>query len=71
MSDVRDFFALIWLTLINPELMARRIMLRSYDRGTLWMGVALVSILSVLLVLLAGFVSPVVCRWGSTRWRMA
>ncbi|MFT5866340.1 MAG: hypothetical protein ACI82I_002085 [Gammaproteobacteria bacterium] len=60
MTDARDFFALIWLTLVNPELMARRIMQQTYGRNTLWMGVGLVSILSVVLVLLVGIVtSPV------------
>jgi hypothetical protein len=64
MSAVRDFFGLIWLTLIDPAQMAQRIMLRSYDRGTLWMGVALVSILSIVLVLLVGLISPVVLPMG-------
>lgn len=67
MSDARDFFALIWLTLVNPELMARRIMQQTYERSTLWMGVGLVSILSVLLVLLVGLLSsPVLLSLGAS-----
>lgn len=67
MIVARDFFALIWLTLVNPELMARRIMHQTYERSTLWMGVGLVSILSVLLVLLVGLISsPVILPLGAS-----
>jgi hypothetical protein len=59
MDALRPFFGLIWLTLVNPAMMARKIMLRNYDRGTLWMGLALVDVLSVVLVLLLGLLVPV------------
>ena len=67
MTAAQDFFALIWLTLVNPELMTRRIMHQTYERSTLWMGVGLVSILSVLLVLLVGLISsPVTLPLGAS-----
>ena len=64
MSSARDFFALIWLTLLHPAVMASRIMKFSYDRRTLCMGVGLVSIMSVILVLVVGLTSPIVLPLG-------
>lgn len=66
MDSLRNFFELIWLTLFQPVAMARVVMTRSYDRGTLWMGVTLVSILSVLLVVAVDLVSPVELPMGFT-----
>lgn len=57
---IGTFASLVGRTLVDPAAVAQIIMQRSYDRGTLWMGVVLVSVLSVILVLLAGLVAPVV-----------
>lgn len=66
MDSLRNFFGLIWLTLFQPVAMARVVMTRSYDRGTLWMGVTLVSLLSVVLVLAVGLIAPVELPMGFT-----
>lgn len=66
MDSLRNFFGLIWLTLVQPVAMSHVVMTRSYDRGTLWMGVVLVSILSVVLVLAVGLISPVELPMGFT-----
>ena len=65
-APITSFVTYIWGTLVNPAAMAQLIMQRSYDRGTLWMGVILVSILSVILVLVAGMGSPIVLPMGFT-----
>lgn len=63
---VTSFWAAILVTLKDPALMAQRIMQRRYTRGTLWMGLALVSILSVILVQLLYFITPIAMPLGFT-----
>ena len=59
MNVVLEFLSAVWATIIDPAQMAQRIMSRRYTRGTLWMGLALVSILSVLLLRMLYFIAPV------------
>ncbi len=61
-----SFLAAIWDTLKDPALMAQRIMQRRYTRGTLWMGLALVSILSVILLQLLFYIAPIAMPLGFT-----
>ena len=63
---VGSFASLIGRTLVDPASVAQFIMQRSYDRGTLWMGVILVSILSVMLLMAVGLVVPIVLPLGFT-----
>ena len=66
MTVVLQFLSAIWATIIDPSQMAQRIMARRYTRGTLWMGLALVSILSVLLLKMLYFIAPVAMPLGFT-----
>ncbi len=66
MPEVAAFLRLIVLTVTQPAQTAQRIMLRRYDRGTLWMGVILVSVLSTMLVHILSVVSPVALPLGFT-----
>lgn len=63
---VTSFLTAIWDTVRDPAQMAQRIMQRRYTRGTLWMGLALVSILSVILLKLLFYISPVAMPLGFT-----
>ncbi len=63
---VGAFASLIGRTLIDPASVAQIIMQRRYDRGTLWMGVLLVSILSAMLLMTIGLVVPVILPLGFT-----
>ncbi|MDG1866566.1 MAG: YIP1 family protein [Yoonia sp.] len=66
MSDLTTFLRLIGETVTQPAQMAGRIMARPYDRGTLWMGVTLVSILSVLLIQILQVITPFTMPMGFT-----
>jgi len=66
MTAAADFARLIWFTLVQPAQVAQRVMQRSYDRGTLWMGVVLVCVLSVLLVIVMGAVTDITLPLGLT-----
>tara|TARA_R110002072_G_scaffold8346_3_gene43072 strand:+ start:225 stop:803 length:579 start_codon:yes stop_codon:yes gene_type:complete len=63
---ISSFLAAIWTTIIDPAKVARQIMARRYTRGTLWTGLALVSIVSVILLRLLYFVAPVAMPMGFT-----
>jgi hypothetical protein len=66
MSDLATFLRLIGETVTQPAQMAGRIMARPYDRGTLWMGVTLVSILSALLIQILQVITPFTMPMGFT-----
>lgn len=66
MADLATFLRLIGETVIQPSQMAGRIMARPYDRGTLWMGVTLVSILSVMLIQILQVITPFTMPMGFT-----
>ena len=66
MSDLATFLRLIGETVTQPAQMAGRIVARPYDRGTLWMGVTLVSILSVLLIQILQVITPFTMPMGFT-----
>lgn len=65
-GTLTTFLQAIWATLVDPAQMAREIMQRRYTRGTLWMGLVLVSILSIILVRVLYFISPVAMPLGFT-----
>lgn len=66
MSAIAAFLQLIWFTLVQPAQMAQMIMQRNYDRGTLWMGVLLVSILGIILVLILQMLTTVAVPIGAS-----
>ncbi len=58
MRVTADFFALIWRTLVSPAEVAQRIAGLQLDRATLWSGMALVTITSVLMMALTQILLP-------------
>lgn len=65
-TTVTSFVSAIWATVVDPAQMAQVIMQRRYTRGTLWMGLALVSILSIILLRLLYYIVPVAMPMGFT-----